>query len=55
MTIKHTKEAFELQGKAREFAIKAHGDQLYGKQPYIHYLDMVSSTLHSTGYRRMLR
>ncbi len=47
MIINHTKEAFELQGKAREFAIKAHGDQLYGSKPYIHYLDMVSTTLHS--------
>jgi len=46
MIINHTKEAFELQGKAREFAIKAHGDQLYGKQPYVHHLDMVSAILH---------
>jgi guanosine-3',5'-bis(diphosphate) 3'-pyrophosphohydrolase len=47
MIINHTKEAFELQGKAREFAIKAHGGQLYGSKPYVHHLDMVSATLHS--------
>ncbi|MFA6234650.1 MAG: hypothetical protein WC824_10770, partial [Bacteroidota bacterium] len=27
--------------KAREFAIKAHGDQKYGDQPYVVHLDAV--------------
>lgn len=31
--------------RAREFAIKAHGDQRYGKFPYVHHLDVVFDKL----------
>lgn len=30
---------------AREFAIKAHGDQMYGRMPYSYHLDQVASKL----------
>jgi len=33
--------------KARQFAIEAHGDQMYGSQPYVFHLDGVHSELVS--------
>ena len=35
--------------RAREFAIKAHGDQMYGDEPYIVHLDEVAGILHEFG------
>lgn len=31
-----------LVEKAREFALKVHGDQMYGNRPYIDHLDFVN-------------
>jgi (p)ppGpp synthase/HD superfamily hydrolase len=31
----------DLVKKAREYAIKAHGDQMYGENPYVYHLDNV--------------
>jgi (p)ppGpp synthase/HD superfamily hydrolase len=36
--------------RAREFAIRAHGDQRYGDQPYVVHLDAVHDTLVSFGH-----
>jgi len=36
--------------KAREFAVKAHGDQKYGDQPYSVHLDDVAGVLQEFGY-----
>lgn len=36
--------------KAREFAIRAHGDQLYGDRPYVEHLEAVVSVLTDFGY-----
>lgn len=35
---------------ARDFAIKAHGDQLYGDEPYVVHLDEVAAILDEFGY-----
>jgi len=35
--------------EAREFAIRAHGDQRYGDQPYAYHLDAVAGLLASFG------
>jgi len=35
----------DRMNKAREFAVKAHGDQMYGKFPYSYHLDQVKSKL----------
>lgn len=32
-----------MTNKAREFAIKWHGDQMYGDKPYVYHLDQVAS------------
>lgn len=40
-----------IADQAREFAILAHGDQLYGKSPYITHLDDVATLLHIYGHR----
>jgi len=34
---------------AREFAIKAHGNQLYGNKPYVYHLDAVVKILEPYG------
>lgn len=34
---------------AREFAIKAHGDQKYGEHPYVYHLDEVAAVLREFG------
>lgn len=36
--------------RAREFAIRAHGDQRYGELPYVVHLDAVYDTLRSFGH-----
>ena len=39
-----------MTNKAREFAIKWHGDQMYGDKPYVYHLDQVAcevKILHS--------
>jgi len=35
----------DRMNKAREFAVKAHGDQMYGKFKYSYHLDQVKSEL----------
>jgi (p)ppGpp synthase/HD superfamily hydrolase len=35
----------DITRKAREFAIKAHGEQTYGSNPYVYHLDKVASVL----------
>lgn len=35
---------------ARDFAIAAHGDQLYGASPYVEHLDCVAEILKDFGY-----
>lgn len=40
-----------LVDQAREFAIKAHGDQRYGDEPYIVHLDAVANVLVEFGIR----
>ena len=40
--------------KAREFAIKAHKDQLYGQEPYIYHLDMVVGILAEYGQQAQI-
>lgn len=35
--------------KARTFALDAHGDQMYGKKPYIYHLDKVANLLVDFG------
>ena len=40
-----------IADQAREFAILAHGDQLYGKSPYITHLDDVATLLHIHQHR----
>ena len=32
-----------MTNKAREFAIKWHGDQMYGDKPYVYHLDQVAA------------
>lgn len=36
---------FSLVRKARLYAIKAHGDQMYGDKPYVYHLDAVVANL----------
>src|SRR5690606_29016139 len=36
-----------MTNKAREFAIKWHGDQMYGDKPYVYHLDQVAAELLS--------
>jgi (p)ppGpp synthase/HD superfamily hydrolase len=36
--------------RAREFAVKAHGDQLYGNLPYLYHLEHVQTTLSRFGH-----
>lgn len=38
-----------MHEKAREFAVAAHGDQLYGESPYSSHLDAVVQLLHAYG------
>ena len=38
-----------MREKAKSFAIKAHGDQKYGEQPYIVHLEAVVAHLHDYG------
>jgi (p)ppGpp synthase/HD superfamily hydrolase len=35
---------------ARDFAIRAHGDQKYGSEPYVAHLDAVVAVLNEFGY-----
>jgi guanosine-3',5'-bis(diphosphate) 3'-pyrophosphohydrolase len=35
----------ESLNRARAFAVAAHGDQMYGDQPYSFHLDMVAEIL----------
>lgn len=35
---------------ARDFAIKAHGDQKYGDRPYVEHLDAVAAIVRGWGY-----
>ncbi|CAB4191808.1 HD/PDEase domain containing protein [uncultured Caudovirales phage] len=39
---------------AREFAIKAHGDQKYGKHPYVYHLDKVAEIVRPWGDELMI-
>lgn len=39
-----------MSKKARDFARKKHGDQMYGKYPYIYHLDLVYNCLKEFGY-----
>jgi (p)ppGpp synthase/HD superfamily hydrolase len=39
-----------LFSQARKFALKAHGDQMYGKYPYTYHLNDVVTILESHGY-----
>ena len=34
-----------MTNKARDFAIKWHGDQMYGDKPYVYHLDQVAAQL----------
>lgn len=34
-----------MTNKARDFAIKWHGDQMYGDKPYVYHLDQVAAHL----------
>lgn len=36
---------------ARDFAIIAHGDQMYGETPYIHHLDAVAAVVKLWGFQ----
>jgi guanosine-3',5'-bis(diphosphate) 3'-pyrophosphohydrolase len=38
------------EGRAREFAIAAHGDQRYGSEPYVVHLAAVRQVLRDFGY-----
>ena len=40
--------------RARDFAIKAHGDQKYGDAPYFHHLDAVADVLEAFGWKHEL-
>lgn len=34
-----------MTNKARDFAIKWHGNQVYGDKPYVYHLDQVAAQL----------
>lgn len=38
-----------MTNKARDFAIKWHGDQRYGDKPYVYHLDQVADNVCATG------
>lgn len=39
-----------MTSKARDFAIKWHGDQMYGDKPYVYHLDQVADNVSAIGY-----
>lgn len=39
-----------MTNKARDFAIKWHGDQMYGDKPYVYHLDQVADNVSAIGY-----
>lgn len=39
-----------MTNKARDFAIKWHGDQMYGDKPYVYHLDQVAENICKCGY-----
>jgi len=39
-----------MTNKARDFAIKWHGDQMYGDKPYVYHLDQVADNVSAMGY-----
>ena len=39
-----------MTNKARDFAIKWHGDQMYGDKPYVYHLDQVADYVVQQGY-----
>ena len=39
-----------VEAFARDFAIRAHGDQKYGSEPYVAHLDAVVAVLNEFGY-----
>jgi (p)ppGpp synthase/HD superfamily hydrolase len=39
----------EIVKKARDFAIKKHGSQMYGENPYVYHLDKVYEVILSAG------
>lgn len=43
---------YELIARAKELAIEAHGDQMYGEQPYAYHLQWVGAVLQEFGFKR---
>ena len=39
----------DAETRAREFALKAHGSQMYGDRPYAYHLEMVANTVRENG------
>lgn len=47
-------DGYNLIIEARRFAITAHGDQIYGEQPYEYHLNMVGEVLTEFGFTKEL-